>query len=97
MTEVAPLPADFPKPIDADTLPPAAPEAPTAPVPPARTPHPLELWTEPGPPIEPVISRPLEGGGYLNTTKGALAALEAAFARERQRAPRDQTRRRAGP
>ncbi len=37
----------------------------------AREPHPLEAWAEPGPPIEPVISRPLPGSGYLSAAKSA--------------------------
>src|SRR5437660_1450100 len=80
MVETAPLPAGF-DPIDAATLPPAPVEAAptgaaTGPVAPVRTPHPLEAWAAPGPPVEPVIRRVLPGGGYLNATATALRKLE---------------------
>jgi hypothetical protein len=95
VVEVAPLPADFPPPVEAPLAGPDLEEAaggkggapatppipqlevaaPTAPIAPARTPHPLEAWAAPGPRIEPVISRPPPGGGYLNATATALQRL----------------------
>jgi hypothetical protein len=86
MTAVAPLPAGFPPPIDADKLPPAPAEPPAAVVTPPR--HPLEAWAEPSP-FAQTIRRPLpDGSGYLNATATALQRLADAEA---------QVRRMAGP
>ena len=79
MVQVAPLPADFPPPGEAPPAPaPAmdssAPQLEAAPSP-GRTPHPLEAWAEPGPPVEPVIRRDLYPSGYLTATKTALQRL----------------------